>query len=455
MRVQTQVSRSLRESRYNIWETYAGDHFVFNGVSGGLLRVSPEQRDAVMRFVAGDEVADVDPSLLLKLVQGRMLVQPDLDELALLRQRYEASRDATSHLGLTIVTSLGCNFACPYCFEDKPTARLQPRVADAIVALVESRAERLTSLQVTWFGGEPLIARRELYRLSERLRAVCEEHDVEYGADVITNGSLLDEATCHELSAQGVTTIQVGLDGPRDVHDCYRPLKGGGSTFDTVLANLIRAVDYFDVSVRINVDQQNVRSARLVLDVLEEAGLAGRVRAYLGHLVALTTNPDAPSASYGHDRCLPMADYAREVDEFESLAYARGFGAPSVPRPTGAPCTAVRKGEWVIGPRGDLWKCWDSVGDPRQVLGNVLEIERAEAVVDDSPWLRYDPFDDPECTRCIALPVCMGGCAHHALEDGQRDNRCGTFRFNHKKEIREFIAAQQAATRMKPLPVLQ
>lgn len=56
-------------------------------------------------------------------------------------------------------------------------------------------------------------------------------------------------------------------------------------------------------------------------------------------------------------------------------------------------------------------------------------------------WLGYDPFADTECRNCIALPVCMGGCAHHAMDPRQRANRCGTFRHTHREQVLAFVDA--------------
>jgi uncharacterized protein len=132
-----------------------------------------------------------------------------------------------------------------------------------------------------------------------------------------------------------------------------------------------------------------------------------------------------------------MADYASAASAFDQRAASRGFATPSMPTPRGAPCTAVRDGEWVIGPAGELWKCWDNVGDRAQIVGSVFDLAQADSA--HTPYGAYDPFSDAECRECIALPVCMGGCAHHALEPGQRANRCGTFRFEHRAQMRAFI----------------
>src|SRR5688500_2909119 len=112
----------MRESRYNVWVDRGDAAYVYNGISGGLLRVPREDAQGLQTFLAGDDqAADTacSPQLLTDLVRGRMLVRDEFDEVSFLAARYHASRHNTDHFALTIVTSLGCNFDCPYCFEAK------------------------------------------------------------------------------------------------------------------------------------------------------------------------------------------------------------------------------------------------------------------------------------------------------------------------------------------------
>ncbi len=39
----------------------------------------------------------------------------------------------------------------------------------------------------------------------------------------------------------------------------------------------------------------------------------------------------------------------------------------------------------------------------------------------------------------------MGGCAHHAIDKVQYENRCGTFKHNYNEEILAFIDAMEKA----------
>jgi uncharacterized protein len=434
------ASRGVKESRYNIWVERGEAAYVFNGLSGALLRLPADQHGAVRRFLDGDEGGSPSPKVLEQLALGRMLVPGAADEREVLRARYDTSRHDASHFALTIVTSLGCNFDCPYCFEAKHPSILDGEVRDLLLQVVDDQLARIRSMRVSWFGGEPLVGRKPLFELSDAFIARCDRAGVEYGADIVTNGYLLDETMCAALRDRRVTSAQVGLDGPPDVHDRMRPLVGGRPSFWGIVRNLHHAVEYLDVVVRVNLDKENAGRAEELFRILADQGLSGKLSVYPGQLVGVTDDPRAPSSSY-HPRCLGIRDFARTERDFLKLAAAYGFSRPSLPRPTGAPCTAVRANELVVGSRGELYKCWDNVGNPKEVIGHLREYGNPNGRL--QKWLKYDPFTNDECLGCIALPVCMGGCAHHAMDALQYENRCGTFRYTYHEQVEAFVAVAE------------
>src|SRR5256885_10055562 len=111
-----------------------------------------------------------------------MLVGGQVDELALLEARYASTRPDQSAFALTIVTSLGCNFDCPYCFEEKHPSILNRDVQRAIVAALDDQLASIKRFNVSWFGGEPLIGKRPLLELSDAVIERCDRHDVAYFA---------------------------------------------------------------------------------------------------------------------------------------------------------------------------------------------------------------------------------------------------------------------------------
>jgi uncharacterized protein len=426
----------MKQSRYNVWVEHGDAHYVYNGMTGALLRVSPDDHTAVERVINEPDARDCSVRVLEQLVRGRMILQDEVDEVDLLARRYELTRYDTSHLGMTIITSLGCNFDCPYCFEAKHPSILRGDVMEAVLGVLDSQLEQIDSFQVTWFGGEPLVGKKPLLELSDAFIERCDAANVSYSAMVITNGYLLDEDMCRDLRDRRVSAIQVSLDGPPEIHDRMRPLANGDSTFWRIVKNLHHAVDYFSISVRMNVDVDNFPHTEELLKILEAEGLSGKLAVYPGQIVGVNDGAPAPSASYSAP-CMTVPEFARAELEFTELATRYGFYRPSVPSPSGAPCTAVRKNEIVVGSEGELYKCWDSVGNKFEEVGTIFDYANPNGRI--ARWLNYDPFADEECRTCIALPACMGGCAHHGMDVIQHENRCSTFRTSYKEQVLQFV----------------
>ena len=445
----------MKASRYNVWIDREDASYVYSGMTGGVLRVSHEEREAIERALetGGADLAGCSPTTLTRLAEARMIIPDDADELETLALRYRRSRADASRLALTIVTSLGCNFDCPYCFEDKHPSIMSEEVERDLVALVEDQVPSIQAMSVCWFGGEPLVGKRPLLRLSDAFIDRCDRAGVTYNASIVTNGYLLTEETARELRDRRVTRAQVCLDGPPDVHDRMRPMRDGRGTFWRIVENLRHAVDTFDVTVRMNLDRENWPHVEALLRILADEGFAGRVQVVPGQIVVghADAAPSAPASGYCTP-CFASPEFALVERAFSQLAARYGFAQPDLPVPIGAPCTAMRSNEFVVGSAGELYKCWESVGNARDVIGHVRDYRNPNGRM--AKWLRYDPFSDAECSSCIALPVCMGGCAQHSFDVLQHENRCSTFRHTYREQVGDYVdsAARYTPVQLKARP---
>ena len=431
----------MRESRYNTWVERGDAAYVFNGLSGALLRISRQDRDALRQFLADPQDSTCTIELLECLASGRMLVADDTNELGLLRERYRFSRDDTFRL--TIVTSLGCNFDCPYCFEAKHPSIMDAETQQAILQVLDDQLPKISGVEVIWYGGEPLVGKKPLLALSDVFIERCEGAGVSYGAGVATNGSLLDKETCAQLRERRVTNVQVCLDGPPEVHDRMRPQAGGRGSFWKIIENLHHAVSYFSVKIRFNMDQENNKYAEELLKILVREGFAGKLDVYPGQIFKVSDGVASPSSAY-RTCCFAGQEFAHARLRFLALAAKYGLASPSLPRPISTPCSAIRANGLVVGSRGELYKCWMSVGNQHEVVGNIRDYRNPNGRL--HKWLKYDPFSDDECRNCIALPGCMGGCAHNAWDPLQHENRCSPFRHTYREQVSAFVeAAAQGA----------
>ncbi len=360
-----------------------------------------------------DEISENHP-IIDRLAKRGVIV--NFDERAALETLGRASCAGTRGIGLTICPTMGCNFDCPYCFENHRAGKMSADVQDDIVTLAERMLEAsgAKNISVTWFGGEPLLAPDIIDSLSHRLMALAEEQGGEYRGSIITNGYLLTQENVRLLEECKVYSAQVTIDGMREAHDATRHLAGGGPTFDRIVDNLREPIP-FAVSIRHNVhadnrDQMDELEA-FVRDLAEESG--NNIRYY----------PAPVAASEVADERGKQVDLLCGGTDAE-VGIRQDAGRFSAGR--GNYCCAHNI--WVVGidDKGNLQKCWEAVDkpqisfgtahdwDPKDPFTTASNLDNLTMYLNTAP-----PVPDEECRKCVWLPNCAGGCPHKRLFEGR------------------------------------
>jgi uncharacterized protein len=409
-----------RLSRYDIPVRLAdGAALLFNARTRSLILLSEGEARAYRDLAEHGDFgpADMADRLLLQaLIGGGHVVGAGIDELVLVRQSYEATRAAKGSLTLTIAPTMACNFACGYCFQglNKPTKKMTPDVQDAIIDFVKAKKD-LKSLSIVWYGGEPLMGRDSIFRLSDRLIAHCDKKGIAYSAGIVSNAWFLTAETAAQLHTRRVRWVQVTIDGDRDTHDRMRPLTSGGRTFDRILDNIEQALDETAMSIqaRVNVGVSNVDRAEAMLDdfAARRLGQRGNFGVYFAPIEAST-----PESGSAFTEKLSRAAFNRKVLALEGRARQLGFAGIQTP-PSGfsGMCVAASNSGYVVAGNGDVHKCWETAHDPSKRTGSIFEPEKLHASVNATLWSQWTPFDNATCRDCKILPMCGGFCAHRFI----------------------------------------
>ncbi len=77
-------------------------------------------------------------------------------------------------------------------------------------------------------------------------------------------------------------------------------------------------------------------------------------------------------------------------------------------------CAARNIASLVIGPEGELYDCWNDVGNQSKIIGEI-----GQRISNLKLHLKYiadaSQFDDADCLECKLLPVCNGGCPRNRI----------------------------------------
>lgn len=432
----------MKQSEYNYFYSTADGFLAFNARTDALACLSEYEVNKLRKIIHKEEQEDI--KLIDELKLGGFLVEDHVNELDIIRHDMYTARFASNQLTLTIAPTMDCNFRCPYCYE-KDVLQLKSmsdEVADKIVDYVRNRSKGLTHFHASWYGGEPLLEYNRILELSKKFIKICEENDVEYSSSMVTNGYLLTKERLIQLIESKVYMIQITLDGIKSSHDSRRYLKNHGATFDKIISNLYSYENIFKeykefqpIAVRMNVDRSNKKEAFELLEILSKKPLGSYVVPYIAGVYI--------SSDVNYEKTLTNSEYSVMRSEFNDKCKTLGFDVnylADYPQRINSSCCCDRLDTAVIDAEGNLYKCWEEIGDSNACVGQIGMEETYNLPNSYYNYLLFDPTISAKCKNCRILPVCMGGgCPIRRDRDKRVD--CRYFIDEFQKRIRRSALA--------------
>ncbi len=198
------------------------------------------------------------------------------------------------------------------------------------------------------------------------------------------------------------------IDGQHEVHDSRRHCISGAGTYSTILSNLdclMMASWDGRLAIRININHSNKSCFSDTAEMLRKRYSLHKIAVHPG-IITPGANPDIS--------CV----FDREAEAKFFLAQAKESSGRSMrlyPGKGYANCTASARNGFVVGPEGEIYKCWHDVGNPAMVAGGVTKGSKWHWPLISKYMVGTDAYEDPECLQCYALPLCNGGCRHFRL----------------------------------------
>lgn len=334
-----------------------------------------------------------------------------------LRLRSQLKAFGTDHIGLTLLPTMACNLKCPYCFEREKHPGCMTEETCAKVADFVKDHEAATKLSLTWYGGEPMVGYKVMEPFLDKIHDLERIKLVWHG--MATNGTLLTEERWGVFEKYPLNHIQITLDGNKQTHDQKRVRHDGTGTYDEITRNMKAFAERFpdtSLSVRVNIDRNNACEFMQVYDSLKEL---------LGDKKNLYVYPGILSSCGGKVEDTPFLTN-REAAELRNEFVRKGYPV-SYPKLSIGGCTATNISSYIIGPQGEIYKCWEDVGDQKFVVGNVTEKKYTNEALLEEYILFGSNTNDQRCWKCPMLPVCETTCARRRIENlfhGASDELC-------------------------------
>jgi len=304
-----------------------------------------------------------------------------------------------------------CNLACTYCFVKKKIKKsMSVEMAMEAINFLVFYSGNKESLNVTLFGGEPLLEKDKIYQIIEHCNEIEKAtKSKKINFSLTTNGILIDETILRKV--QGRINFLLSFDGNEQTHDLYRKDKSGRGTFKRILGKIDLLKRYQGwLGARMTVMPDTVKDLYKNVIFLFNAG----INQFLIGLAVDVDWPDEALSEYEtqlrnigqfyvdkkqEQAAIRITFFEKEKQESECSENIWGCGAG--------------RNTISVTTNGDIYPCSKFVGYeeyecPELKLGNIYEgITNIEAR---KKLSKMTSQSYETCLSCPEINACRGGC---------------------------------------------
>lgn len=185
---------------------------------------------------------------------------------------------------------------------------------------------------------------------------------------IITNGYLFTDKAIKVFEKFPLDSIQITLDGTADRHNKLRALKGNNyPTYDKIVSNIgniLKQLANVTLHLRVNIDKTNVDDYFEIHKSFTNTFNNPNLIVYPG-IIRLENEERTNIVEPAFGRW-ETANLLYEL-------YSKGFlGGEIYPVQRRAKtCCAMCVNSFIIGPMGEIYKCWNDVSDRTRIIGHI------------------------------------------------------------------------------------
>lgn len=274
-----------RANHFCFEEKIDGKYILYNNMTKCMLAMDNVEYNDYTTFLnlkhKEAQSKYINKSIIEQLIKLWFIVPDNFDEVKVfdqLKDIYLEIHNANTNKNFnnyTILPTTNCNARCYYCFEiGTKKINMDDKTAESVAQyIINNYKNNKKSVRISWFGGEPLIAKSTIDIICKKLN----EANVEYVSSFISNGFLLDNNLIeHAIKNWNFIQIQITLDGTEKIYNKTKSYVGISS--ESKISPFIKVIDNIEnlvnhniyVSVRLNVSDKNYADLKKLIHFMSE-----------------------------------------------------------------------------------------------------------------------------------------------------------------------------------------
>ncbi len=396
----------MKYSCFNFQFSYKGIPGVFNTLTGSIVLFDNQDENIFLK-----KIGELSSESIKKYKSLGLIIEDNLDERKALLDIRKRKLKREPKPYFRVFTTYGCNANCFYCFEKKDNScYMNEETAKAVANFICDHSNN-KKVNISWFGGEPLLN----YKIITFICRLLKGSNLPFDSAIVTNGSLVTEEIAKlAIDEWNLKTAQITLDGFGDEHNKRKAYAEGFDGFQKTIDSIhLLAQNGIKVTIRLNINDSNIASINRLIDFLkEEFGGEANVNCYSHFLFEnnfYNSKNNSHLQPYEINKRLIQCGFLNKDYQFNFLKQRTGM------------CGFCGNDHYCIEPDGSLLKCPDDVTSR---YGSIFNEEIDKDMYE--KWIATEL--DEKCEECIFEPLCQGGC------------RCAHFHgFAHTCEVDEAL----------------
>lgn len=388
----------MRSSKYNILTNIGNKEIIYNTVSNRFMEYTPD----VKRYLSGEFE---DDKITEYLRYNNFIVDDDEDETAKITNLFFERRFSTKVYRLILNTSMDCNLKCWYCYEShQKGALMSQEMVDMVLKHLEVKSNTMPFewLEITLFGGEPLMNYAAVASLLIGIKKLSKKYEFKIRLGIVTNGTFINKRYV-ELLKPFQVNFQITIDGDKDSHNAIRKFKIGRRESYGLILNGLKMLNNTDAdfyyTIRVNYDDKVIDN---VETLIRDISFMNRKRTRVSlHKVWQCGAEISKEKLFGIVNMINR--YRFRVDLYALFAKFHC-------------CYADLYNQAVINYNGLVYKCTARNFDEKNSCGRLSpsgQIYWDTETVKTRLSLKLPEY----CKKCVLLPGCNGICSQNLLEN--------------------------------------
>lgn len=231
--------KEYKSSQYNI-VTYTkdGGMLITNNLYNVHLKIESDDVKKAVSILDNPDMFEEDKELLDLFREKKLVVSSDMCEKELVDYYCNNMIYSDDVLHLTLIPTDACNFRCKYCYQSRSKHVMTAELVETIKKFLKKSAKRYKGMFISWYGGEPTLAKKDVIEIMRYAKEVCRENRIPLYGQMTTNGYELTKELFEELISNHVLSYMVTVDGLKDTHNAQRPHFSDTDSYSKIMYNL-------------------------------------------------------------------------------------------------------------------------------------------------------------------------------------------------------------------------